>query len=81
MEEDKLPDKRELREITENEKELLSLIHNHLQNEINKNKKLKQNYINMKDQNSPRFFWREGCIDTLESLGEYVAYLQGLKFL
>lgn len=71
-----------LREISENERKLLSVIKDHLQKEININQKLKQeNYSNLEDQDSPRYFWREGCIDTLESLKEYVNYLQGLKYL
>lgn len=73
---------RELREITDNEKEILVILHDHIQKKITLNQKLlAENYITQEDQSSPRYYWRNGCIDSLEQMRQYVDYLQGLKYI
>ncbi|MCP1312067.1 hypothetical protein [Paenibacillus tyrfis] len=71
-----------MREITLNEKELLAIVHSRLIGEIKKNEHLlKENHPSPEDQKSPRYIWREGCIDTLNEIKAYIEYLQRLKYL
>ncbi len=71
-----------MREITDNEKELLAIIHSWLTREINKEEYLlKENYTSLETQKTPRYFLRQGCIEAFNETRKYIENLQQMKYL